>query len=162
MATRLFDILVVLLIGTLLIATIALASHAWKILRTPSFSLPMTSLEGQELTHWIDLQIESAKQSVSQLDPGPPPPWYTPRYYYDWSPKAKLYGEAQDKLNQLQKQKRKILEFGKAKQEEAKAVWNFGISPLLHLFLAWSLLMISLRMILRLALVRQKFGWVQL
>jgi hypothetical protein len=162
MVHRLFDIFVILIVGSLLTCTAALTRHAWKTVRTPDLSFSGTTLKGQELLQWIDLQIEASKQKVAQLDPGPAPPWYTPRYYYDWSPKAKLYGEAQDKLILLQKQKLKILEWGRAQKEEAKAVWNFGITPILHLLLAWTLLVVSLRMALRLALVRQKFGWVRL
>jgi hypothetical protein len=156
------DFLVMVIIAVLLACTAAFTHHAWKTIRTPDLSFSNTTLKGQELLQWIDLQIEASKQKVAQLDPGPAPPWYTARYYYDWSPKAKLYGEAQDKLILLQKQKLKMMEWGRTQKEEVKAVWNFGITPILHVLLAWTLLIVSVRMAFRLALIRQKFGWVQL
>jgi hypothetical protein len=157
------EIIVNLLALSLITVAIALFFNAWSVLRVEESSLDLNQMMPKtDLVHWIDLQIEGAKQKVANLDPGPPPPWYTPSYYLDWAPKAKLYNEAQDVLSRLQKQKRRLLEAGRERTQEARKVWNFGVAPVLHFFLAITIFTVSLRVMLRVALVKGMFRWVKL
>lgn len=110
----------------------------------------------------LNSQIENAKRKLPQLDPGPPPPWYTPGYYLEWTPRARLYGEAQETLFTLQRQKRELIETAKGRAEDTRKVWNFGIAPVLHLLLALSLGIVALRVLLRMFLSQGRFGWQQL
>jgi hypothetical protein len=117
------------------------------------------SLTPTEIISLIDLQIDHAKQRLHDLDPGPPPPWFYPSYYYDWLPKAKLYAEAQETLQLLRKQKMELISQGKTQFKQMRSFWNFGIAPILHTLLSITLILTALRCALRYALWRGLFPW---
>jgi hypothetical protein len=119
-------------------------------------------MNSREVIVMLDLQIENAKAKMKQLDPGPPPAWYKPSYYYDWLPRAEAYNQAQETLLALQKQKRILLEKGRERIAEAKQAWNVGLAPVLHLLFSITLILAGLRLMLRFALVRGMFGWLRL
>ncbi len=144
-------------------AAVALSYHAWKIIRiVDTKSSIQQMLNPNDLILWLDLQIKSTKQKIKALEPGPPPSRFYPSYYFDWLPRAKLYEKTQETLFELQKQKREIIEKGRLRAVQAGKTWNIGIAPVLHILLAISLLPLSLRLFLRMVLVRGSFGWVKL
>lgn len=152
-----------LVVGFLLFSATFLAMHAWSLLQVrPIWSQMRQMGTPQDLVVWVDSQIAAAKEKVQRLDPGPPPPWYAPNYYYEWLPKERLYGEAQETLSRLQKQRREVMERGMAAGRNGRVVWNAGIAPVLHLLLAITLILASLRLCLRVMLIQRRFGWVRL
>ncbi len=162
MQSRGMVVLTTVVVAFLIVAAGSLTRHAWNLLHVrPVVEEIRQAGTPADLIGWIDLQIEDAKRKVGQLDPGPPPPWYAPRYYYEWLPKERLYGEAQEALSRLQKQRRALLERGTAALNGTRVVWNAGIAPLLHLLLAGTLVLAGLRIGVRVMLIRRKFGWVQ-
>src|SRR5262245_59808314 len=135
------------LIAGLLVGAFLLASHAWRALRVPPADT-LQRMNPNQAMQWLDLQIEDARKKMTSLDPGTPPPWYAPAYYYDWLPRARLYAEAHDALRGLQHQKRRLLEEGRIAAEHGRGLWNAGLAPLLHFALALSLGLLSLRLAL--------------
>jgi hypothetical protein len=115
-------------------------------------------LQPPETLKNLDDKIQIAARKLKELEPGPPPAWYSPRYYYIWLPKAKVYEEAQHAYFELMEQKRQLVQEGRLRLERSRSVWNFGIAPILHLLLAFTLLIISSRWILRIALWQGWFG----
>jgi len=156
-------ICVVILGGVFLFSGIFLIWHAWKISRVVQLTEEVqTSLSEREILSQLDLQIEHGKKRLQDLDPGPPPPWFYPSYYYDWLPRARLYSEAQETFQLLRKQKMELLESGKTQATRARSVWNFGIAPILHTLLAITLILTALRCMFRFALWKGLFSWVSL
>lgn len=140
-----------------------LIHHSWRSFHlTDSRENLQKALSPQELVTWLDIQIENTKLKLKQLDPGPPPAWYQPSYYYKWLPRAKLYNEVQETFISLQKQKRILKEKGYQRMQEAGKVWNIGVAPIFHFLLGVSLLMLSIRWILRMVLIKGLFGWSKL
>jgi hypothetical protein len=143
-----------------LLGGIFLLIHAWTNSRVNDITEDIQqSLSPNEILALVDLQIEHTKQRLHELEPGAPPPWYYPSYYYEWLPKARLYAEAQEALQSLRKQRTQIVEQGKIQFTKAKSVWNFGVSPIFHLLLAITFILTALRCMLRFALWKGMFGW---
>jgi hypothetical protein len=152
-----------LITSGLLLGGVIVLVHAWKISRVSTLTDEIqNSLKPVEILNLVDLQIEHTIQRLKDLDPGPPPPWYYPSYYYEWLPKARLFAEMQETLHSLRKQRHEIVERGKIQIEKGKTVWNFGIAPILHILLAVTLILTALRCILRFALWNGKFSWISI
>jgi hypothetical protein len=156
-------ILAAILCGGFFFGGVCLLIHAWKTSHVIEITEDVQkSLSPSEIVSLIDLQIEHARQRLQDLDPGPPPPWFYPSYYYEWMPRARVYAEAQEALHALRKQKTEMVERGKTQLTQARSVWNFGISPIFHAILAFTLILAGFRAMLRFALWKGMFGWVSL
>lgn len=147
----------------LLSCSIVLIHHAWKNSKIGEASKTIQSqVQGSQVISLLNIQIEQAKLRVRDLDPGPPPPWFYPSYYYEWLPKERLYEEAQDVMLTLQAQRLQLIEHRSSSVSAAKKTWNFGIAPVLHFLLAIALITITLRVLLRYALWSEWFSWQQI
>src|SRR4051812_37565301 len=104
-----------------LLGGIWLLIHAWKISHVKIISDEIQqTLSPTEIISLIDLQIDHTRQRLKELDPGPPPPWFYPSYYYEWLPRARLYAEAQEAFHSLRKQRGEMVERGKIQLTQAK------------------------------------------
>ena len=138
--------------------------HGWKEIHIdePTRFLHQTLNRTSDAVVALDLQIEVVKKKLQNLDPGPPPAWYSPSYYYDWLPRSKIYYETQETLFSLRKFKKSLETKSIEEVKQLGKVWNVGIAPILHFMLGISLLMLSMRMILRMALIQGMFRWTKL